>query len=120
MSLQTARSSLITLTDAAAVRLSALYADGGGPLRVSLRARGCAGLSYEMTRETAPRPGDEVVVDRGQTVLLDPKAVLFLAGSVLDWEEGLMGASFRFSNPNETGRCGCGESVSLSPSCTTV
>ena len=111
---------LLTFTQAAADRLAELRSAGGQPLRISLRPRGCAGLSYDMARVEGPSPGDETVSHLGETVLLDPKAVLFLIGSVLDWKTGPMGSSFDFSNPNAVNKCGCGESFTPKESCRQV
>jgi iron-sulfur cluster assembly protein len=103
---------LMTLTDAAANRLRHLYSAGqsGKLLRVGLSTKGCSGLSYDMTWVDAAGPGDEVVTDRGITVLVDRKATLFLIGTTMDFEETALTSSFTFTNPNEKGRCGCGES----------
>ncbi len=103
---------LMTLTDAAADRLRALYATGqsGKLLRVALSTKGCSGLSYDMSWVDAAGPGDEIVQDRGITVLVDRKATLFLIGTTMDFEQTKLTSSFTFVNPNEKGRCGCGES----------
>jgi len=103
---------LMTLTDAAANRLRTLYAGGqdGKLLRVALSTKGCSGLSYDMSWVDAPGPGDEVVTDRGLTVLVDRKATLFLIGTTMDFEQTTLTSGFTFVNPNEKGRCGCGES----------
>jgi len=103
---------LMTLTDAAAERLRSLYAKGqqGMLLRISVNTKGCSGLSYDMTWVPAAGPGDETVTDKGLTVLVDRKASLFLIGSVMDYEVKDLVSGFSFSNPNEKGRCGCGES----------
>lgn len=103
---------LMTLTDAAAERLRSLYARGqqGMLLRISVNTKGCSGLSYDMTWVPAAGPGDETVTDKGLTVLVDRKASLFLIGSVMDYEVKDLVSGFTFSNPNEKGRCGCGES----------
>lgn len=103
---------LMTLTDAAADRLCGLYAKGqqGMLLRISVNTKGCSGLSYDMTWVPAAGPGDETVTDKGLTVLVDRKASLFLIGSVMDYEVKDLVSGFTFSNPNEKGRCGCGES----------
>ena len=103
---------LISLTDAAADRLRSLYAKGqaGMLLRISVGTKGCSGLSYNMNWVPAAGPGDEVVIDKGLTVLVDRKASLFLIGSVMDYEVKDLVSGFTFSNPNEKGRCGCGES----------
>ncbi len=103
---------LMTLTDAAAERLRALYAGAqqGQLLRIGVGTKGCSGLSYAMSWVNEPGPGDEVVTDKGLTVLIDRKASLFLIGTVMDYEVKALSAGFSFSNPNEKGRCGCGES----------
>ena len=103
---------LMALSDAAAERLRALYAkgEGGKLLRVAVSTKGCSGMSYEIDWVDAAGPGDEVVTDKGVTVLVDRKATLFLIGTVMDYERKAMSAGFTFTNPNEKGRCGCGES----------
>ena len=102
---------LMTLTEAAAARLRALYANGDGRLlRISVNTKGCSGLAYDMSWVAEPGPGDEVVRDQDLTVLVDRKASLFLIGTTMDYEQKTMSAGFTFTNPNEKGRCGCGES----------
>lgn len=103
---------LMRLTDAAAERLNRLYAAGeqGKLLRIGVRTKGCSGMSYDMTWTDAPASTDEVVSDKGLTVLVDRKASLFLIGTVMDYETKELTAGFTFTNPNEKGRCGCGES----------
>ncbi len=103
---------LMRLSDAAAGRLSTLYAKGqaGMLLRISVNTKGCSGLSYVMDWVPQPGPGDEVVTDKGLTVLVDRKASLFLIGSEMDYKADVLTSGFTFSNPNEKGRCGCGES----------
>ena len=103
---------LMSMTDAAAERLAGLYAKGqqGMLLRISVNTKGCSGLSYVMDWVPSPGPGDEVVTDHGLTVLVDRKASLFLIGSVMDYQVKDLVSGFTFSNPNEKGRCGCGES----------
>ena len=103
---------LMTLTEAAATRLRALYERGeqGKLLRIGVGTKGCSGLSYEMSWADAPGPGDEVVTDKGLTVLVDRRASLFLIGTVMDYETKQLSSGFTFVNPNEKGRCGCGES----------
>ncbi len=103
---------LMRLTDGAAERLSRLYAKGreGMLLRISVNTKGCSGLSYVMDWVPQPGPGDEVVTDKGLTVLVDRKASLFLIGSEMDYKADVLTSGFTFSNPNEKGRCGCGES----------
>ncbi len=103
---------LMAVTDAAAERLRALYSKGqqGKLLRIGVGTKGCSGLSYQMSWVEAPGPGDEVVTDKDVTVLVDRKASLFLFGTVMDYENTTLSSGFTFSNPNEKGRCGCGES----------
>jgi iron-sulfur cluster assembly protein len=103
---------LMTLTDAAAERLRALYAKGEESklLRIGVATKGCSGLSYDMSWTEAPAATDEIVKDKGLTVLVDRKASLFLIGTVMDYESKQLTAGFTFTNPNEKGRCGCGES----------
>ena len=103
---------LMTLPAAAAIRLRGLYEKGeqGKLLRIGVKAKGCSGMSYDMTWTQEPAPTDEVVKDKDLTVLVDRKASLFLIGTVMDYEVKAMTAGFTFTNPNEKGRCGCGES----------
>ncbi len=103
---------LMTLTDAAAERLRRLYEKGeqGKLLRIGVKTKGCSGMSYDMSWADAPAATDEVVTDKGLTVLVDRKASLFLIGTVMDYETKAFTSGFIFTNPNEKGRCGCGES----------
>jgi len=107
---------LMQVSDAAAARLRALYASGsaggqeGKLLRISVNTKGCSGLAYDMSWVDAPGPGDETVTDNGVTVLVDRKATLFLIGTTMDYEVKALSSGFSFVNPNEKGRCGCGES----------
>ncbi len=103
---------LMRLSDAAAERLRKLYASGqeGMLLRISVNTKGCSGMAYDMSWVEAAGPGDEVVRDQGLTVLVDRKATLFLIGTTMDYEVKALSAGFTFINPNEKGRCGCGES----------
>ena len=103
---------LMTLSDAAAERLRALYAKGRAAmlLRIGVSTKGCSGLSYDMDWVEAAGPGDEVVTDKGLTVLVDRKASLFLIGTMMDYQVQDLASGFTFINPNEKGRCGCGES----------
>jgi len=103
----------MTLTEAAADRIRALLAKRGKPavgIRVGVRSRGCSGLTY--TLEYADEKGkfDEIVEDKGVTVLIDPKATMFIIGTEMDYVEDKLQSGFTFRNPNEKGRCGCGES----------
>ena len=102
---------LMALSDIAAERLRELYAGGGGRLlRVAVSTKGCSGKSYDLSWVDAAGPGDEVVTDKGVTVLVDRRATMFLIGTTMDYEVKAMSAGFTFTNPNEKGRCGCGES----------
>ncbi|MDE2005845.1 MAG: iron-sulfur cluster assembly accessory protein [Rhodospirillales bacterium] len=103
---------LMTLTEAAAERLRGLYAKGeqGKLLRIGVSTKGCSGMSYDMSWTDAPGPGDETVTDKGLTVLVDRRASLFLIGTVMDYQVNKLSSGFAFVNPNEKGRCGCGES----------
>jgi iron-sulfur cluster assembly protein len=106
---------LMQVTDAAAERLAKLYARGevGKLLRVSVNTKGCSGMSYDLSWVEAAGPGDETVMDKGVTVLVDRKATLFLIGTTMDYEVKGLSSGFTFTNPNEKGRCGCGESFHI-------
>jgi iron-sulfur cluster assembly protein len=84
-------------------------------LRVGVKNGGCAGQEYVFEYAEAANPLDEVVEDKGVTILIDPKAVLFLIGSTIDYETTRLASKFVFHNPNETDACGCGESVTIIP-----
>jgi iron-sulfur cluster assembly protein len=103
---------LMSVTETAAERLRRLYESGeqGKLLRIGVNTKGCSGLSYDMSWTDEPGPGDEVVNDKGVTVLVDRKASLFLIGTTMDYEVKALTSGFTFTNPNEKGRCGCGES----------
>ncbi|WP_298283348.1 iron-sulfur cluster assembly accessory protein [Acidocella sp.] len=103
---------IITLTEAAVARLAALYASSDTPklLRISVGTKGCSGQSYEMEWVAEPGKGDEIVKSHGLTVLVDRKATLYLIGAVMDYKSDKFSSGFTFENPNEKGRCGCGES----------
>jgi iron-sulfur cluster assembly protein len=112
------RRKVMTLTEAAAARVRELTEAAGKPVagvRVGVRNGGCAGMSYTMELAESASPLDEVVEDKGVRLLIDPKAVLFLLGSQMDFKVDRLSASFAFSNPNETSACGCGESVAITP-----
>ncbi len=107
------RASLITLTEAAAERVKALVARRDGEvmgLRVGVKSKGCSGLSYSVEYAAAKQPHDEVVEDKGVTIFIDPRATMFILGSEMDYVEDKLQSGFVFRNPNEKGRCGCGES----------
>ena len=112
------RPSVMTVTEAAAARVRELIARADKPVagvRVGVKNGGCAGMSYTMDLADAVQKGDEVVDVNGVKVLIDPKAVLFLLGTTMDFTVDKMSAKFIFKNPNETSACGCGESVSITP-----
>lgn len=112
------RPKVMTLTDAAAVRVRELLDASDKPLaglRIGIKNGGCAGMEYTMARAEARDPLDEVVEDKGVTVLIDSKAVLFLLGTEMDYQVDKLRAGFVFNNPNQTSACGCGESVLLAP-----
>jgi iron-sulfur cluster assembly protein len=103
---------LVTLSDAAAERLRSLYAnaEAGRLLRIATTTKGCSGMAYDMQFVEAAGPNDETVTDKGITILVDRKATLYLIGTMMDFEVKPMSQGFIFVNPNEKGRCGCGES----------
>lgn len=103
---------LMQMTERAAKRLKQLYegANKGQIMRIGVNARGCSGMSYDMSFVESASPGDESVIDRGLHLLVDRKATLFLIGTVMDYEVKDLESGFTFTNPNEKGRCGCGES----------
>ena len=103
----------ITVTDAALQRMASLIAERGKPsacVRIGVRTRGCSGLSYTLEFADDMESMDEVVEVNGIKILIDPKAALFILGTEMDFVEGEMESGFVFRNPNEKGRCGCGES----------
>lgn len=112
------RPALISLTEAAAERVRHVIAQSSNPaigLRVGVQKGGCAGMEYVVELADAVRPGEEVISDKGVTVLIDPMAVLYLIGSTMDYRTDKFTAGFVFNNPNQTSACGCGESVALTP-----
>lgn len=112
------RPKVVTLSDAAADRVREIMGRAAKPyagLRVGVKNGGCAGQEYVLEYAEAANPLDEVVEDKGVTILVEPKAVLFLVGTVIDYEVSKLSAKFIFRNPNETDACGCGESVTIEP-----
>src|SRR5207237_10934810 len=106
------------LTDAAAVRIKDETARADKPVagvRVGVKNGGCAGMEYTMEYAAAVNSTDEVVEDKGVKILIDPKAVLFLLGTEMDYKTDKLSAQFIFNNPNQVSACGCGESVQLTP-----
>ena len=105
--------SVMTITEPAADQVKALLAKRGKPsagIRVGIRTAGCSGLTYTLEYADERNKFDEVVEEKGVTVLIDPKAVMFLIGTEMDYVTEKMKAGFVFNNPNEKNRCGCGES----------
>ena len=112
------RPKVMTLTDAAAARVQAIIARSDTPvvgLRVGVKNGGCAGMEYTMDWATEQKPFDEVIEEKGVKVLIDPKAILFLLGTEMDFQTSALKSGFTFNNPNQTSACGCGESVQLTP-----
>src|SRR5471032_3218500 len=112
------RPKVVTLTDRAADRVKEIMTRAEKPyvgLRVGVKNGGCAGQEYVLEYAEAAGALDEVVEDKGVTILVEPKAVLFLIGSEIDYETTQLAAKFVFHNPNETDACGCGESVTIIP-----
>jgi iron-sulfur cluster assembly protein len=106
------------LTDAAALRIKDVMARADRPIagvRVGVKNGGCAGMEYTMEYADSVKPFDEVVEDKGVKILVDPKAVLFLLGTEMDYKTEKLSAQFVFKNPNQTSACGCGESVQIEP-----
>ncbi len=109
---------VMKLSDAAAARIKHILATTDKPLagvRVGVKNGGCAGMAYTMEYAERVDPADEVVEDKGVRLLIDPKAVLFLLGTEMDYKIDKLSAQFVFNNPNQTSACGCGESVALTP-----
>jgi len=112
------RPQVMRLTEAAATRIKAVMANADKPvagLRVGVKNGGCAGMEYTMEYADAVKPTDEVIEDKGVRILIDPKAVLFLLGTEMDFKTEKLSSQFVFNNPNQTSACGCGESVQLTP-----
>src|SRR5712672_1907973 len=112
------RPQVMKLTEAAAHRIAVLTSRADSEivgLRVGIKNGGCAGQSYTVEYAHDVRPTDEVVEDKGVKILVDPKAVLFLLGTEMDYKADKMQAQFVFNNPNQISACGCGESVELRP-----
>ena len=108
---------VITLTERAAARIKTMMREKGSAagVRIGVKKGGCAGMEYTMEWAAEEKPHDEVVEHAGARVLVDPKAVMYLLGTEMDYRIDKLSAQFVFSNPNQTGACGCGESVNLAP-----
>lgn len=112
------RPKAMSLTEAAAERVRQIIAKSDQPvlgLRVGVKNGGCAGMEYTMEWATEQKPFDEVIEEKGVKVLIDPKAILFLLGTEMDYQTSTLKSGFTFNNPNQTSACGCGESVQLKP-----
>ena len=108
--------SIIKLSDNAALRIKEIMSNAEKDslgVRVSVKAGGCAGMSYVMEYTKDLNPNDEVVEDKGVKVFVDPAAVMYLLGTEMDYKKEELSSSFVFNNPNETERCGCGESFKI-------
>lgn len=106
----------ITVTPAAAAQVKALLAQREAPalgMRIGVRARGCSGMSYTLEYADERQPADELVEAHGVTLLIDPKATMYIFGTEMDYVADQLNAGFVFRNPNEKGRCGCGESFHI-------
>ncbi len=104
---------IFTVTDAAAAQVKALLESRGKPsagIRVGVKQRGCSGNSYTLEFADSENPMDEIVKAGDIKIYIDPKAILFVIGTVMDFRESELESGFVFENPNEKGRCGCGES----------
>jgi len=111
------------LTDAAASRIKDIMAKADKPfagVRVGVKNGGCAGMAYTMEYAESVAKFDEVVEDKGVKLLIDPKAVMFLLGTEMDFKVDKLSSTFVFNNPNQTSACGCGESVQLTPAAETA
>ena len=109
---------VMSITDAAADRIREIIDDSEAPIagvRVGVKNAGCAGMAYTLDSVALPDPTDDIVNEKGVSVFVDPKAVLFLLGSKMDYESTKLRSGFVFQNPNEVSACGCGESVKLKP-----
>ncbi len=112
------RPKVVTLTDAAAARMNEIMSNADEKfigVRVGVKNGGCAGMEYEMSYATEAKPLEEVVEENGVRVLIDPKAILFLIGTQIDFVTEKLSQRFTFRNPNQTDACGCGESVTIVP-----
>jgi|TARA_B110000438_G_C15775632_1_gene633912 iron-sulfur cluster assembly protein len=107
---------VITLSDRAAERVKQIMSNAKETiigLRVGVASGGCAGMSYVMEYAKKVNPNDEIIEDKGVKVLIDPKAIMYLLGTEMDYKKEEFSSTFVFKNPNETERCGCGESFKI-------
>jgi iron-sulfur cluster assembly protein len=109
---------IMSLTEAAAARIREIMAEADAPVigvRIGIKNAGCAGMAYTLDYVSEPPEGDDHVNEHGVDVYVEPKATLFLLGTVMDFKTDKLSSGFTFTNPNQTGACGCGESVQLAP-----
>ena len=109
-------SPIIKLSDNAALRIKEIMSDAQKDslgVRVSIKTGGCAGMSYVMEYTKETNPNDEVIEEKGVKVFVDSAAVMYLLGTEMDYKKEELSSSFVFNNPNETERCGCGESFKI-------
>ena len=107
---------IIKLTDNAAARIKEIMSKADNKtigVRVGVKSGGCAGMSYVMEYAQEIKPNEEIIEDKGVKVLIDPKAIMYLLGTEMDYQQGRFSSQFVFKNPNETERCGCGESFKI-------
>ena len=107
---------IIRLSDNAAQRIKEIMANAGNSaigVRIGVKSGGCAGMSYVMEYAKEAKPNEEIIVDKGVKVLIDPSAIIYLLGTVMDYKKEKFSSQFVFKNPNETERCGCGESFKI-------
>ena len=107
---------IITLSDNAAKRIKEIMSSADGNsvgVRVGVKSGGCAGMSYVMEYTKEVNPNDEMIEEKGVKVFIDPSAVMYLLGTEMDYKKEEFSSSFIFKNPNETERCGCGESFKI-------
>ena len=107
---------VITLSDRAADRVKEIISKAKEAIigvRVGVASGGCAGMSYVMEYAKKANPNDEIIEDKGVKVLIDPKAIMYLLGTEMDYKKEELSSTFVFKNPNETERCGCGESFKI-------
>jgi iron-sulfur cluster assembly protein len=112
------RPRVMSVSDAAADRIKQIIAQSSprvSGLRVGVKKGGCAGMEYTMQYADAAQPGEDIIEDKGVKIFIEPKAVLFLLGTEMDYRTDKFSSGFVFNNPNQTSACGCGESVAITP-----
>tara|TARA_B100000579_G_C22776768_1_gene827016 strand:- start:414 stop:749 length:336 start_codon:yes stop_codon:yes gene_type:complete len=110
------RESVIKLSDNAVSRIKEIMSQANNStigVRVGVKSGGCAGMSYVMEYAKEVKPNEEIIEDKGVKVLIDPKAIMYLLGTEMDYKKDNFSSQFIFKNPNETERCGCGESFKI-------